>query len=155
MDPFKKNFIARKISLIYISFVFIILPQESISCNLDVDSLFEARISLLENQMQDNVSITIESRGEDYLFLDVVYYLSKKRFVEYEQYRPFRVSKNQLDSLILWYENNKELISCEKVERAYYLLQNPPPFHADKNMDDVYELYDQQLDSLLIEPRKR
>jgi len=122
---------------------------------LDVDSLFEARISLLENQMQDNVSITIESRGEDYLFLDVVYYLSKKRFVEYEQYRPFRVSKNQLDSLILWYENNKELISCEKVERAYYLLQNPPPFHADKNMDDVYELYDQQLDSLLIEPRKR
>ena len=125
------------------------------SCNLDVDSLFEARISLLENQMQDNISITIKSTGEDYLFLDVVYYLSKKRFVEYEQYRPFRVSKNQLDSLILWYENNKELISCEKVERAYYLLQNPPPFHADKNMYDVYELYDQQLDSLLIEPRKR
>ena len=155
MKIFKKNFITGKVNLIYISFVFIILSQESMSCNLDVDSLFEARISLLENQMQDNISITIKSTGEDYLFLDVVYYLSKKRFVEYEQYRPFRVSKNQLDSLILWYENNKELITCEKVERAYYLLQNPPPFHADKNMDDVYELYDQQLDSLLIEPTKR
>jgi len=155
MDAFKKFFITNKINLIYFTLFFIILPQKSMSCNLDVDSLFNVRIFSLGKKMQNNAYININPRGEEMLFFKVIFSLSNKSFYDFKEYHYLRISKNQLDSLILWYENNKELITCEKVERAYYLLQNPPPFHADKNMDDVYELYDQQLDSLLIEPRKR
>lgn len=86
------------------------------------------------------------------LFFNVLLYLADESFYSFEShhYNP-RFSRKEIELLKEWYNNKKDLIICEKVERAYYLLQNPPPF---KNMDDV-ELYDQQLDSLLIEPRKR
>ena len=137
----------------FLLFLFsMIFMQESKSCDLDVDSLFSVRISSLEQKIKnDNTYVYIKSR-EDMLFFNVLLYLADESFYSFEShhYNP-RFSRKEIELLKEWYNNKKDLITCEKVERAYYLLQNPPPF---KNMDDV-ELYDQQLDSLLIEPRKR
>ena len=128
--------------------ILILFVQDLKSCDLDVDSLFNEKISFLERKIKEENGTYFILREDDISFLVVFGLLANKNFMDWYEYKynP-RVSLKEINLLKDWYYKKKGLITCEKVEKAYLLLSSD---YVITSFED-YEIYEAQLDSLSIQ----
>ena len=128
--------------------ILILFVQDLKSCDLDVDSLFNEKISFLERKIKEENGTYFILREDDISFLVVFGLLANKNFMDWYEYKynP-RVSLKEINLLKDWSYKKKGLITCEKVEKAYLLLSSD---YVITSFED-YEIYEAQLDSLSIE----
>ena len=128
--------------------ILILFVQDLKSCDLDVDSLFNEKISFLERKIKEENGTYFILREDEISFLVVFGLLANKNFMDWYEYKynP-RVSLKEINLLKDWYYKKKGLITCEKVEKAYLLLSSD---YVITSVED-YEIYEAQLDSLSIE----
>ncbi len=105
--------------------ILILFVQDLKSCDLDVDSLFNEKISFLERKIKEENGTYFILREDDISFLVVFGLLANKNFMDWYEYKynP-RVSLKEINLLKDWYYKKKGLITCEKVEKAYLLLSS-------------------------------
>src|SRR5574344_1069776 len=123
--------------------ILILFVQDLKSCDLDVDSLFNEKISFLERKIKEENGTYFILREDDISFLVVFGLLANKNFMDLYKYKynP-RVSLKEINLLKDWYYKKKGLITCEKVEKAYLLLSSD---YVITSFED-YEIYEAQLD---------
>lgn len=109
----------------------------------DIDSLFKANFTYLQNVIGDSQEDAIVLEENCVKFLYVVSLLSEENF----SINPHNVTINNsiLSKIKHWYQVKREYITCEKLEKAYSLLI-PPLF---KSHEDIEE-YSIELEKLKI-----
>jgi len=114
-----------------------------LNCDINIDSLFRTNFMQLKAIVNDSSKYVIVEERSNIKFLYIISILSGKNFIS----DPHDVV---VDSVIIlamedWYQKKKKYITCEKIKKAYTLLE-PLPL---KTPEEV-EMYSVELEQLKI-----
>lgn len=114
----------------------------NLHCDINIDSLFVTNIINLKELVKDS-SKDVIVRRENIKFLYVISLLSGKDFISDPH-------NTVVDSITIaaiedWSQKKKKYITCEKIKKAYYLLE-PPIFNTFEDL----ERYSKELEQIKI-----
>jgi len=114
-----------------------------INCDVNIDSLFRVNLIELKESVTDSSKNVIVQEKNNIMFLYVISLLSGKDFIS----DPHNVviNYNTILEIESWYQKEKKYITCEKIEKAYSLLQ-PKLFRTFED----FEKYSIELEDLII-----
>lgn len=114
----------------------------NLCCDINIDSLFRTNLMKLKKLVKDSSKYVVVQERNSIKFLYVISLLSGK-FVS----DPHNVVINFTTIVVIedWYQKKKKHITCEKIKKAYSLLE-PPMF----NTIEEVERYSNELEQLEI-----
>ncbi|QUT75597.1 hypothetical protein INE81_02057 [Bacteroides salyersiae] len=114
----------------------------NLCCDINIDSLFRTNLMKLKELVKDSSKYVVVQERNSIKFLYVISLLSGKFISD-----PHNVVVNSITIAAIedWYQKKKIYITCEKIKKAYSLLE-PPMFNT---VEDV-EKYSNELEQLEI-----
>ena len=112
-------------------------------CEINIDSLFKTNLMKLKGLVKDSSKDVIVQKRNSIKFLYVISLLSDEDF----NIDPHNTVVNSMTIAAIedWYQKKKKYITCEKIKKAYYLLE-PPMFNTIEDL----ERYSNELDQIKI-----
>ena len=114
----------------------------NLCCDINIDSLFRTNLMKLKELVKDSSKYVVVQERNSIKFLYVISLLSGKFISD-----PHNVVVNSITIAAIedWYQKKKIYITCEKIKKAYSLLE-PPMLNT---VEDV-EKYSNELEQLEI-----
>lgn len=114
----------------------------NLCCDINIDSLFRTNLMKLKELVKDSSKYVVVQERNSIKFLYVISLLSGKFISD-----PHNVVINFTTIVAIedWYQKKKKYITCEKIKKAYSLLE-PPMF----NTIEEVERYSDELEQLEI-----
>lgn len=114
----------------------------NLCCDINIDSLFRTNLMKLKELVKDSSKYVVVQERNSIKFLYVISLLSGKFISD-----PHNVVINFTTIVAVedWYQKKKKYVTCEKIKKAYSLLE-PPMF----NTIEEVERYSDELEQLEI-----
>lgn len=115
----------------------------NLCCDINIDSLFETNLLELKESVGDSSRDVIVQERNNIRFLYAISLLAGRDFIS----DPHNAVINSMTIAAIedWYQKKKKYITCEKIEKAYSLIE-PPLF----NTVEEVERYSFELEQLKI-----